>query len=337
MLKINTISYNDELKCWIQSAKHFKLDWIIEYFYDIAYFDYPKLKEKSELSSETAHLLVHVPNDYVRKLKQVRYSENTIRAYCHYFKLFMMSFKGRDLEELEAHEINDYIYELIVRKGISVSQQNQRINAIKFYYEKVLGRERVRYHIDRPKTEKKLPDVLSKEDVIAILKATRNFKHRCILSLIYSAGLRRGELINLKVNDIDSKRGLIKITGAKGKKDRYSIVSAKLIEQLRLYYKEYKPQLWLFEGPKGAQYSPTSLYKILKRSTQLAGIKKRVHLHMLRHSFATHLLDQGTNLRLIQDLLGHESIKTTEIYTHVSNSDFTKIRNPLDDFFGPEE
>ena len=271
-----------------------------------------------------------VPKEYLDVLQQKRYSIHTINTYVGYFKDFVKYFKDSELDTISFDEINGYILELIETKDISPSQQNQRINAIKFYYEKVLGREKQYLHIQRAKRERKLPDVLSKEEIKRIIDHTNNSKHKCILSLIYAAGLRRGELINLLINDIDSKRLMVKVRGGKGKKDRYSILSNKLIDDLREYYAEYNPKLWLFEGPNGKQYSATSVQNILKRAAIKAGIKKRVHIHMLRHSFATHLLEQGVNLRIIQDLLGHENIQTTEIYTHVSTASLQEITNPFD-------
>lgn len=149
--------------------------------------------------------------------------------------------------------------------------------------------------------------------------------------MIYSSGLRRSEIINLRIEDVDSKRMMLKIKNAKGKKDRYSILSKNVLQLLRSYYKIYRPENWLFESPKKDRYSASSIQKILKKAAKNAGIRRNVHIHMLRHSFATHLLEQGTNLRIIQELLGHESIKTTEIYTHISTADFTNITNPFDD------
>ena len=159
---------------------------------------------------------------------------------------------------------------------------------------------------------------------------TKNQKHKCILMTIYSGGLRRSELINLKVADIDSQRMLIKVCGAKGKKDRFTLLSEKLVLELRDYYKEYTPQIWLFEGQKGGQYSATSIEKIFGQAVKRAQIRKHVTPHSLRHSFATHLLEQGTNLRYIQELLGHASSKTTEVYTRVASNALMKIKNPLD-------
>ena len=160
-----------------------------------------------------------------------------------------------------------------------------------------------------------------------------NIKHRCILMLIYSAGLRRSELINLKISDIDSERMVVHIKGAKGKKDRISLLSENILHLLRDYYKIYKLRIYLFEGATGEKYSSSSVANSLKKSAQRAGIKKRVTPHVLRHSFAAHLLEQGTDLRYIQESLGHNSSKTTEIYTHVSKKAIDRIRNPIDDFF----
>ncbi len=270
---------------------------------------------------------------YRNLLLQKRYSDNTINMYCNYFEDFCKYFNKQDLKEITTNEINNYILNLIKSRQISISQQNQRINAIKFYYEKVLGREKQYYELHRPKKEHKLPKVLSKDEVKRIFSVTKNLKHKSILMLIYSAGLRRSELLNLIPTDIDSERMVINIHGAKGKKDRISLLSDNLLQLLRQYYKEYRPKKYLFEGQNGGKYSSTSVANILKKAAQKAGIRKNVTPHMLRHSFATHLLEQGTDLRYIQELLGHDSSKTTEIYTHVSKKAITKIKNPLDDFF----
>ena len=275
-----------------------------------------------------------ITKKYKRLLLQKRYSPNTQRVYSHYFNDFITYFKGANVADLTKEQINNYILTLIKSQNISISQQNQRINAIKFYYEKLLGREKQYYELYRPNKEHKLPKVLSKNEVKKILNSCDNMKHKCILMLIYSAGLRRSELINLKILDIDSERMVINIKGAKGKKDRISLLSDNLLQLLRKYYKKYIPKVYLFEGQSGGKYSPTSVANILKKASLKAGIKKKVTPHMLRHSFATHLLEQGTDLRYIQELLGHNSSKTTEIYTHVSKRAIDKIKNPIDDFFG---
>lgn len=232
-------------------------------------------------------------------------------------------------------EVMEFSRYLVTERKVSSSYQNQAINAIKFYFEKVKGGEKKYYHVDRPIREKKLPEVLSEEEVTAILKSTSNLKHRAIFMTIYSAGLRLGELIQLKIKDIDSNRMQIRIEGAKGKKDRYTLLSPKTLYILRSYIKEDKPHYFLFEGfgsskEKPVEYGRRSVQNILKSSVERAGIKKKVTVHTLRHSFATHLLEQGTDLRYIQDLLGHESPKTTQIYTHITTRGFDKIKSPLD-------
>ena len=266
-------------------------------------------------------------------LIQKRYSDNTIGMYCNYFEDFCSHFIDQDLKEITTTKINSYILDLIKAKNISISQQNQRINAIKFYYEKVLSREKQYYELHRPKKEHRLPKVLSKQEVKRIFDVTKNLKYKCILMMLYSAGLRRSEVLNLIHSDIDSERMVVHINGAKGKKDRISLLSDNLLQLLRQYYKEYRPKQYLFEGQNGGKYSASSVAKILKKSALKAGIRKNVTPHMLRHSFATHLLEQGTDLRYIQELLGHDSSKTTEIYTHVSKKAIDKINNPMDEFF----
>lgn len=272
------------------------------------------------------------PKGYLEKLIQKRYSPNTVKTYMSYMRSFAEEFAGRDLRSISTQEINAHILKLIRTRGISSSQQNQRINAIKFYYEQVLGRKKTNYHLNRPKRKKRLPKVLTMEEVELILKHCKNLKHKCILMTLYSGGLRRSELINLKIPDIDSERMLIKITQSKGYKDRYTLLSETLLKLLRDYYRIYKPRYWLFEGQGGKQYSATSIANIFRKAMKDANISKYATPHTLRHSFATHLLEQGINLRYIQEILGHSSIKTTEIYTHVSSRQLTRIKNPLDNF-----
>ncbi|MFE3869601.1 tyrosine-type recombinase/integrase [Flavobacterium sp. LS2P90] len=186
--------------------------------------------------------------------------------------------------------------------------------------------------IHRPKRSKVLPNVLSKGEIKLILNAHSNIKHKSMLSMIYSCGLRRSELLNLKFSDIDSKRNIVLLKNAKGKKDRIAPLSPKILKMLRDYYIAYKPKNWLFEGQiSGEQYSEQSLQNVLKQALKKAKISKPVSLHWLRHSYATHLLESGTDLRYIQELLGHSSSKTTEIYTHVSTKSIQQIKSPFDD------
>ena len=270
------------------------------------------------------------PTSYTEKLKELRYSINTQHVYTDLFEEFINYYPDLAPENISEEEIIAFLRYLVNKRKISTSYQNQSINAIKFYYERVLGGKRKIYLIERPRKEKYLPEVLSEEEVAAILKSITNIKHKALIMTIYSGGLRISELINLKVKDIDSDRMQIRISQSKGKKDRYTLLSKKTLITLRQYFKEYKPKEWLFEGESGGQYSTTSVEKILKRALIATGIKKRITVHSLRHSFATHLLESGTDLRYIQNLLGHSSSKTTEIYTHITTKGLDRIVNPLD-------
>ena len=322
--------WSNSKKTWYIPEKDFDLDYFKKKVINWAYINSSKIRPGT---LESAKLNIQIlPDGYFELLQQKRYSESTIKTYTSYFRQFQDYFSAFDLKQISKDQINSYILELINERNISPSQQNQRINSIKFYYEKVLGRTKELFHVERPRKDRKLPTILSKEEVYRLLNQTKNLKHRSILTTIYSAGLRRSELIQLKLEDIDSQRKLIKIRSAKGNKDRYTLLSNTLIELLRKYYKEYIPVEWLFEGQYGGKYSATSIEKIFKAAVKRVGIIKPVTPHSLRHSFATHLLEQGTNLRYIQEILGHENPQTTQIYTHVATNEIGNIQNPLDDF-----
>lgn len=265
-----------------------------------------------------------------RKLTIRRYSASTHQSYLFMFKAFLKFYFPQDLSMLNSNEVVAYMHWLVEDKKSSTSYQNQAVNAIKFYLEQVLGYPTQYFYIDRPMREKTLPFVLSQEEVARILIQVKNVKHLAMLTTIYSAGLRISELLNLKIEDIDSDKMRIWIRQGKGKKDRLTILSPSLLPLLRTYYSTCKPQKWLFEGPGKMRYSGGSIRKILKRACARAKINKPVVVHTLRHSFATHLLEQGVNLRYIQELLGHTSSKTTEIYTHVSHSDMIEVKSPLE-------
>lgn len=272
----------------------------------------------------------HCPENMILKLKELRYSDQTIKTYKSVMEEFINHYPSIEIDKIDEPKIIAFCQYLVIDRKVSASYQNQAINAIKFYYERVLGGQRKLYFLERPDKEKALPTVLNTEEVVRILKTTGNLKHKTILTVIYSAGLRISELINLKIKDIDSERGQIRVEQSKGKKDRYTLLSHKTLELLRAYFKAYKPEVYLFEGQEGGQYTARSVQIFFKEICQKAGIKKKVSVHTLRHSFATHLLENGTDLRYIQALLGHESSKTTEIYTHVTTKGFEQIKSPLD-------
>ena len=261
-----------------------------------------------------------------------RYSQNTIKTYSDALDVFFRFFQNKAIENLTKEDLIQFNTEYILKKNLSSSYQNQVINAIKLFYRNRFNRSMEVDYIQRPRREKRLPNVLSKEEVKAILDAPINLKHRAMLSLIYACGLRRSELLNLTLKDVLSDRNLLFIRQSKGKKDRVVPISIKLIEMLRDYYKAFKPKTWLFEGQlPGEKYSERSIQLVLNQAVTKVKINKPVSLHWLRHSYATHLLESGTDLRYIQELLGHSSSRTTEIYTHVSTKNLQQIRSPFDD------
>lgn len=268
---------------------------------------------------------------FTQWLRSKRYSENTVKTYTEALRVFLQFFSDRALNTIGNEDIVIFNNEYILKKKLSASYQNQMVNAVKLFFQTVQNRRLDIEKKHRPKKSKTLPNVLSKEEVKAILEVHGNIKHRAILSLIYACGLRRGELLHMKISDIDSKRNIVIIRQSKGKKDRIVPLSQRILEMLRDYFRACKPKYWLFEGQAGEQYSEKSLQSVLKQALKKAGIRKPVSLHWLRHSYATHLLESGTDLRYIQELLGHNSSKTTEIYTHVSTKNLQQIKSPFDD------
>jgi site-specific recombinase XerD len=245
------------------------------------------------------------------------------------FAAFRKHYADRPLLELAEMEIRGYMH-LVVKSGKSRSYQNQVINAIKFYYEQVLNMPQRFYDVDRPRKEHRLPGVLSEDEVKRMILATTNLKHRAILVTLYSCGLRLSELLDLKLTDIHGERRLVIIRGGKGRRDRNTILSAATLQLLRKYFVQYKPKEYLFEGQHGGRYAAKSVQQIVKRALHVSGIRRHASPHTLRHSFATHLLEQGTDLRYIQALLGHSSSRTTEIYTHVSTRNIAQVQSPID-------
>jgi integrase/recombinase XerD len=260
------------------------------------------------------------------------YSESTIKSYTEALYAFLNYCGKRNLDDISNKDVMDYTNDYIRHQGFSLSYQNQTINALKLFFSNIKNAKIEVDKLQRPRREKKLPNVLSKEEVKAILHSLSNIKHKAMLSLIYSCGLRSGELLSLKLTDVDSKRNLLLIKQAKGFKDRVAPLSDKTIALLRSYVKAMKPKNYLFEGQyDGERYDARSLQKVLKNALEKTKINKPVTLHWLRHSYATHLLESGTDLRYIQEILGHRNSKTTEIYTHVSMRSIQKITSPFDD------
>lgn len=310
--------------CWSQQ----KRSW---YVLDT---DYNRLSFNLEL--ESSQQPSKEGNYHLQKFKDYllskRYSENTIRTYADALRSFLVFHNQKSILEINNDDVVIFNNEYILKNKLSGSYQNQIVNAIKLYFKTIQEKNLDIEKVHRPRREKLLPNVLSKEEIKSILEAHSNIKHKAMLSMIYSCGLRRSELLNLKTTDIDSKRNVVIIRQSKGKKDRITPLSPKILDLLREYYKIYKPTTFLFEGQSsGTIYSEQSLQSVLKQALHKLNIKKPVTLHWLRHSYATHLLESGTDLRYIQELLGHNSSKTTEIYTHVSTKSLQQIKSPFDD------
>lgn len=326
--KIPGVKFSQTHRCWYVENWGSVLPSILRVLKTSATVDDSAVRRRdAEPMKRVSH---ECPSPYIDQLDRMRYSENTKKIYINFFRNFLNYYPETPADEITDDQVSRYMQHLLVTKKVAPSTQNQAINAIKFYYEKVRKGERKVYALERPLKETKLPKVLSESEVSAILKSADNLKHRTMLWLIYAAGLRRSELINLRIGDIDSQRMVINIKGAKGKKDRITMLSERILNLLREYFKEYRPKVWLFEGTGGGQYSASSLHKVFIAALRKSGVRKDASLHTLRHSFATHLLETGTDLRYIQALLGHSSSKTTEIYTHVTTKGLDKIKSPLD-------
>jgi site-specific recombinase XerD len=257
----------------------------------------------------------------VQKFTYLKYSNRTRDIYLHYIKEFIRYCGESRVTHINSKEFQSYLDNY---KFTSISQQNQVINAIRFLYKFGLNKKYDKVSFKRPRTEKKLPKVIDSEHIKSQLFKIENLKHKAILTLTYSVGLRVSEVVNLKIEDIVSKRMLIHIKNAKGRKDRIVPLSETVLVLLREYFKEYKPNGYLFNGQNSIQYSIGSCQKIYKKY-----IDDESSIHTLRHSSFTHLLESGTDLRIIQKIAGHSSSKTTEIYTHVSNQLLSKVNLPI--------
>jgi integrase/recombinase XerD len=330
-------------KAWVIDEATFPLENIFTHFKDKAEFIF---QEKSLESVEYKKSLlrpIHFlePLDelkkeaiqtFIRYLNSKRYSSNTIKVYSDSLSTFLRYFSMKDISDISNDDLIDFNNNYILMNNFSSSFQNQVVNAVKLYFSAIQHKKMDVELIHRPRREKVLPNVLSKEEIKAILNVHVNIKHKMMLSLIYSCGLRCGELLALRSVHIDSKRNIILLKSTKGKKDRIVPLSPLILKMLREYYKIYKPKTYLFEGQNiSMPYDARSLQLILKQALEKTGIRKPVTLHWLRHSYATHLLESGTDLRYIQELLGHSSSKTTEIYTHVSTKSIQQIKSPFDD------
>ena len=327
--------YDPKTKYWtiaFTDSNFAKIKWILEKKYDsVVLLDQRKRKSKPKKEIPTEFKKT-CPSEMRDKLIELRYSSSTIKSYTNLFSTFLSHFYMFDAKEITYAQIIKYMRFLVQEREVSESYQNQMINAIKFYYEKVLKSDKQTYFVERPRRSKNLPTVLSQQETIGLLKYIPNVKHKTIVTLIYSCGLRISELLHLKIVDLDYDAMRVCIKNAKGKKDRYVPLAERTVDMLRYYLKHYVPEDYVFEGLKGGRYSPSSVQKFLKKYCEELGIKKKVSPHTLRHSYATHLLENGVDIRYIQHILGHASSKTTEIYTHITEVGINKIKNPLDLF-----
>lgn len=327
--KIDTSFYHPQQKLWslvnrkeiIEKAKAvLGKNLLVQQHQKAAVVPQVELNQKIQLALDANH----------QKMVLKGFSNSTIRTYQQELKQFFSYFEQHDYKLLTKEQVEAFVYFMITKYKISEQRQNTLINAIKCYYEHTLGMPREYYKITRPKRSISLPNVLSEEEVKKLLSSPKNIKHRVILTLMYAAGLRVGEVIRLRIKDIRSDDGYIFIKDSKGKKDRHTVLSPFLLKLLRSYYKVQKPAYWLFEGQDGGQYSARSIQKIYRDAAKAAGINPWSTPHTLRHSFATHLMQKGINIRYIQSALGHSSIKTTEIYTQVLAVNNKNLTSPLD-------
>ena len=336
--RIKTISgrrWHGEEKCWSVPFNRHSVTQLVQLFGKMppAAFAQPERRPNAvtkrrwdTLSDDEQAFITRVEDE----MKLRAYSPKTRKSYRNHILRFVQHFIGVKLPNINEEEIRTYLLSLI-EKEASHSQLNQAISAIKFLYGHVLKQPKAIAQLPRPRRERKLPTVMSQQAAQALLNAAGNLKHQTLLVLIYSAGLRVGEVVRLRNEDLDSSRKLIHIRKGKGRKDRYTLYSDLAVAMVEAYIKAYQPVSWLFNGPDPQRHiTERTVQKIVKRARSEAGIPQHITTHSLRHSFATHLLEGGTDLRYIQELLGHDSPKTTEIYTHVSRKKLGKIQSPID-------
>jgi site-specific recombinase XerD len=302
------------------------------------YSSQPAVPHRRNTIEKISAVNQHVLPELIEKLRLKAYSESTIRTYVNEMAQLLHALGNIPAEELQPVHLKRYLVYCLERRQLKENTLHSRINAIKFYYEQVLKREKFFWEIPRPKKHLILPKLLNEREIGRLFNSLGNKKHKAMLFTAYSAGLRVSEIVNLKIKDIDSKRMQIFIERAKGKKDRYVNLSPVLLDILRNYFTSYKPRLYLFESEySGSAYPVRTVQQIFANAKRKAGISKDVGIHSLRHSFATHLLEKGVDIRYIKDVLGHFNIRTTERYLHVTRQNLINIISPLDDLFENEK
>lgn len=345
--KIPGIRYSNSNRAWIAEYSRTKYEEIVQYLKDCGYYpDFRtfwinlkriegKLKSPDDNSIKLYQNSVKYSREiesYENYLTQRRYSQSTVKTYINGMHVFL-NWLDKELDDVNHEDVNRFNSEYIIRNGYSASYQNQVINAIKLFYEKRKNRRLDIDNLERPRRGFRLPKVIEKKEVERLLRSVKNIKHKTALTMIYALGLRSGELLKIKLEDIRSKDLVITIRSGKGDRDRSLPISENLLEKIRAYYIMYKPKFFLFEGEReGEPYSARSLSSVFSQTADAIWPGHHFTLHCLRHSFATHNMEAGVDLRYIQELLGHKSSKTTEIYTYVTIRNLRNIKTLTDDF-----
>jgi len=327
---VNGTSWSKSLKAWYLISTAENLSMILKLFKNVTKVDVSKISKKTPFKRDLTDEQKKLLNQFYLFLKGKRYSQSTIQTYTFFIADFINFHTKIPLKELSNRAVELFIETVFMERNYSVSSQRQFISALKIF---TVFYPQTKIHnlsLERPKKSRILPSVLSQEEVLRIIQYTQNIKHRAILTLLYSCGLRIGELINLKLIDFHIDRKQLIVKKGKGRKDRYVSLADSFLPLLSNYYHSYKPTIYFVEGQNGGKYSAESIRSFLRKSCKKAGIRKPVTPHTLRHSYATHLLENGVDLRYIQTLLGHSKPETTMIYTHVQRKDLMEIQNPLD-------
>lgn len=334
--------YDYQLKIWRIRESDYTKKSVIREFGRIAHVIASDLSADVQIiptAKERVKLDINLNEEAKKHMKRYegilanrRYSVQTRKTYTSLLQKFFSYFSDMDPLDLTMDELGQFNNEYVLENNYSINTQRQLISAIKLFYQFTEGHKMEIEVMVRPKKSRKLPVILEKHEVHQMIELTVNLKHRTILSTLYATGMRVSELLNLTIDDIHSEDMFISLKNAKGRKDRNVPLSIQLLKMLRRYYKMYRPHHYLFEGQHGRKYSSSSVNNIVKAAARRAQIIKPVSCHTMRHSYATHLLDKGVNLRYIQELLGHSSPKTTEIYTYVRPDHITRVQSPLDDF-----
>lgn len=345
--KATNARWSRTMHCWYMPEKDFVLKQFFPAMKPVAYIDYSEVNNKRPQQQETNQKHKYKAGEIKKGVSpeikpelhqfkewmlQNRFADNTVKTYLHQLEIFFGYFKTKRPPQITHSDIISFNTNFILNNELSTTFQNQTISALKKFYTFRYNKNIDIDNLDRPLKSQRLPKVFSREDLVTFLQGIQNEKHKMAMEMMYACGLRRGELIDLKLEHIDLRRGLLAVIDGKGKKDRMIPICNSLMKKMKKYFNRYKPEVWFIEGQyAGKKISSSSLQKVFERALEESKIKKPFTIHCLRHSIATHMLEDGTDLRLIQELLGHKSSKTTEIYTHVSTKTLKTMKNPFDD------